>query len=188
MAIQVLSFFPTDIFVKECSLDLNSISQKVYNHQKNKKSENISNVGGYQGHEFQCEELFSEITRAIPNKQDNPIIGYQIFSWCNINKKGNYNDLHDHNACASSFLSGVFYVNAPENCGNIRFYDPRFGLTSAADLWYYKGGTNHIHFTPKNNLLLIFPSWLQHLVEPNNSNEDRISISFNIMAKFTHER
>ena len=31
--------------------------------------------------------------------------------------------------------------------------------------------------------LLIFPSWLDHYVEPNESDEDRISISFNVCAR-----
>jgi uncharacterized protein (TIGR02466 family) len=33
----------------------------------------------------------------------------------------------------------------------------------------------------KNGTLLLFPSWLEHSVPPNRSNEPRISVSFNIM-------
>ena len=36
---------------------------------------------------------------------------------------------------------------------------------------------------PKENMLLYFPGWLEHEVEPNNSNEERISISFNLIRK-----
>jgi uncharacterized protein (TIGR02466 family) len=33
---------------------------------------------------------------------------------------------------------------------------------------------------PKVGELLLFPSWLPHFVLPNTSNEERISVSFNI--------
>ena len=32
-------------------------------------------------------------------------------------------------------------------------------------------------------MLLLFPSWLEHEVEANQTNEDRISISFNIVRE-----
>jgi uncharacterized protein (TIGR02466 family) len=33
---------------------------------------------------------------------------------------------------------------------------------------------------PKEGDLIMFPSWLRHYVEPSKSNEDRISIAFNL--------
>ena len=36
-----------------------------------------------------------------------------------------------------------------------------------------------ITIPPKENMLLVFPSWVPHAVETNLSNEDRISLSFN---------
>ena len=33
---------------------------------------------------------------------------------------------------------------------------------------------------PKEGSMLVFPAYLDHKVEPNKSDEDRISISFNI--------
>jgi uncharacterized protein (TIGR02466 family) len=37
-----------------------------------------------------------------------------------------------------------------------------------------------VDFEPKENSLIFFPSWLQHEVKINNSNEDRVILSFNI--------
>ena len=37
-----------------------------------------------------------------------------------------------------------------------------------------------VRITPKSNMLLIFPSWLDHKVEINLKNSSRISFSFNI--------
>ena len=42
-----------------------------------------------------------------------------------------------------------------------------------SNIWWY---------TPQDNVLILFPSWLKHQVETNQSEEDRISISFNINA------
>ena len=38
----------------------------------------------------------------------------------------------------------------------------------------------NVEVTPKPNMLLIFPSWLEHKVEANLKNDFRISVSFNI--------
>jgi uncharacterized protein (TIGR02466 family) len=37
-----------------------------------------------------------------------------------------------------------------------------------------------VQWEPKENTLIFFPSWLQHEVQINNSDEDRVIISFNI--------
>ena len=39
--------------------------------------------------------------------------------------------------------------------------------------------TPYIKFTPKPNMLLIFPAWLEHKVELNLKNDSRISAGFN---------
>lgn len=98
--------------------------------------------------------------------------------WVNISPKYASNKIHDHANC---LFSGVYYVKTPKNCGNLMFYDPRSART------FYK--PNVPNFTPytadavayavEEGALLIFPSWLKHGVEPNMSDEDRISISFN---------
>ena len=41
----------------------------------------------------------------------------------------------------------------------------------------------HFYIEPVQNLLLIFPSYLLHEVDINNSNDKRISISFNLCIK-----
>ena len=37
-----------------------------------------------------------------------------------------------------------------------------------------------VDYEPKENALIFFPSWLQHEVKINNSDEDRVILSFNI--------
>ena len=40
-----------------------------------------------------------------------------------------------------------------------------------------------ITIPPKENMLIVFPSWVPHAVETNLSKEDRISLSFNFSLK-----
>ena len=103
-------------------------------------------------------------------------------SWINLAEAGNYQEYHIHPA---SHFSVVYYVNSPDNSGNIIFKSheaisdmfpiPADILTPANYKTY--------SYTPKNNDLLIFRSNLNHMVEKNISNEDRVSISANFCLK-----
>ena len=178
MAINVL--FPTSIVNVICNLDLDRLNKKCLEFQKNNKSEVHSNIGGYQGQNFIDDELFSAITENIPKVEDKILNKFNIYSWLNINKKGSFNRRHCHDPYAGIFLCGVFYVKTPKNCGNILFYDPRPHISLSPDMKFYANKSDHMSYTPIENQLLIFPPWLEHEVEQNLSDKDRISISFNI--------
>lgn len=96
--------------------------------------------------------------------------------WGNINPKGGFNFTHVH---PSSWMSGVYYIQLPEGNNEIVFEDPRparmmdFQRSSLIKDEYFS------HYS-KVGQLLLFPSWLPHFVSPNTSNENRISISFNV--------
>jgi uncharacterized protein (TIGR02466 family) len=40
-----------------------------------------------------------------------------------------------------------------------------------------------VHLQPQENRALMFPAWLWHSVQHNESNEPRISVSFNFLQK-----
>ena len=99
--------------------------------------------------------------------------------WTIINTGGSTNSKHQHGNCT---ISGAYYVRAPKNCGDIVFYDPRpapvFYYPSAKASNFLNAQVNGI--TPKEGALILFPSYLDHSVNENLSNEERIVISFNI--------
>jgi uncharacterized protein (TIGR02466 family) len=111
-------------------------------------------------------------------------IGYQNINisaancWANINPKYASNKIHDHANC---LFSGVYYVKTPPDCGSLMFYDPREAKTfykpHVAQFTAYTADA--VAHTAEAGLLLIFPSWLKHGVEPNLGEGDRVSISFN---------
>lgn len=181
----ILPLFPTNIFKKKCNLELESIRKMCYDHCLDNPSVTISNIGGYQGQNFHSSELTEEIVSSLPRSNNKVLTEIGIYQWLNINKFGNSNSTHNHNPFDGIALSGVFYVSAPPDSGSIVFYDPKNLITTSLDQIYYNNGNDCFLIEPEENLLLIFPSWLYHSVDPNHSNEDRISISFNIRLTYT---
>ena len=99
--------------------------------------------------------------------------------WAIINEQAAWNQKHHH---SNSDLSAAYYVCAHENCGDIVFYDPR-----PAPVYKHPipKSPNNLNATvnsikPEAGMLVLFPSYLEHSVNPNMSDKKRIVISFNI--------
>lgn len=96
--------------------------------------------------------------------------------WANLLRQGGYNRIHNH---PGAVWSGCYYVCCGETVaeplhnGWIEFQDPRPGNIH--------GGKERVE--PEEGLLLIFPSWLNHFVNPFMGGGERISIAFNLDAK-----
>jgi len=181
----VLKFFPTEVFVHNCDFDLDSLYKKIKDFEKKTPSRTISNVKGYQGANFKDEDFEKKIRSYIPQRPDLKILDYSLKAWVNINYPGCSNSAHDHIG-RGAFMSGILYVKVPQNSGGIVFNDPRDHLTLHTEpMMYYNNGRSTASYIPKENELLLFPYWLVHRVEQNNSTEERISIAFNIeMVEF----
>ena len=162
----------------------------IYKYQSTAETVHLTNRGGWQSpSDFYQQETFSEFKSYILNNAFQSLTHYNrrfelSNMWININKKGNYNTAHNHPGC---IMSGVFWVKAPENCGNLRFLSPHsfaecFLLQSFQDDDVRKkvNYSESMDFMPKDGVMILFPSHLQHLVESNESDEDRISIAFNL--------
>lgn len=177
---KIHNLFPTSIITKQCNLNLKNLHKKCKFFEKNIKTKKISNqMGAYQGHNFKDRDLENLIKKTIKRIESRQIKNYYFYSWVNINYPNTWNCKHNH-IFRGSFLSGVFYIKVPPESGNIIFHDPRSNvLLSMEDMRYYDI-LPYFEYTPKENELLLFPSWLEHEVSMNNSNEERISIAFNI--------
>ena len=110
-----------------------------------------------------------------------PVLGNM---WANINPPGGMNRAHQH---PNSLWSGVYYIKAPKNCGNLKIDDPR--SVACMSRPRQKEGKipdrllRETHYEPIAGRCIMFPSWLMHCVDPNNSNDIRISVSFNFLQK-----
>jgi len=101
---------------------------------------------------------------------------FYLQSWINLHDRGGFNFLHMHEG---SLLSGSFYLRVPPGAGEFVFRDPRPGVIHG----YVKGGVPNghadVHLRPSDGLLVLFPCWMEHYVEPHEGDEPRITIAFN---------
>lgn len=102
--------------------------------------------------------------------------------WGIATHNGGYNIRHCHPGC---LLSGVLYLSAPKGSGALRLTDPRAAKRFEPAMFRNEGHSGHGDFliTPKKGLLVIFPAWLEHEVEPSIGIETpRIIMSFNAVV------
>ena len=113
--------------------------------------------------------------------ESEPFLGNM---WANINPPGGMNRAHQH---PNSLWSGVYYIKAPKNCGHLKIDDPRASASMCRPR--QKEGKKpsrlyrETHYEPIAGRCIMFPSWLIHCVDPNESNDIRISVSFNFLQK-----
>jgi len=112
-----------------------------------------------------------------PNRDKDKMLMADM--WTTIYPKGAYIPEHTH---ANSLLSAVFYAKAEENCGDIEFRDPAFICKNMImrGLGEFPSFNTRFREVPEPGKMVIFPSWLPHFTHPNESDSDRIIISFNI--------
>ncbi len=111
-------------------------------------------------------------------------IDYDAFEitgcWANINPRGGLNTPHTH---PNNYLAGVYYVQTAGGADEIVFTDPRPQASMISPTFkeetIYTG--NEIAVEVKDGRMVLFPAWLSHGVPANRSDQDRISIAFNIM-------
>jgi len=189
---RVQNIFPCPIH----TFEVNGFSglQKVlieyaYNERKNDPNGvNVSNRGGWQSRNMSVyneadplHKFLIDIVSSLPPLIEN--VDVIIDTWININKKGDYNMKHCH---PSSNLAGILWVKIPDVSSLLKFSNPQNFQTYGEIEAYtddFKDQYNYHHafnFTPKEGTILIFPSHLEHCVEDNKSDQDRISISFNL--------
>jgi uncharacterized protein (TIGR02466 family) len=101
-------------------------------------------------------------------------------SWVNLHDRGGFNFLHLHEG---SLLSGSFYISVPPGSGQFVFRDPRPGVIHGSVKGAVPNGHCDIHLTPSAGLLVLFPCWMEHYVEPHDSDEPRIAIGFNAVDR-----
>ena len=186
-------FFPTIIYVKDLPNPekLNSYLEKhIVEWSRQDKGVSKTNVNGLHSqtdmnnkkeYEPLIQELFQMQNEIIQEEylDREPKLGNM---WANINPPGGYNQSHLH---PNSLFSGAYYVKASPNSGRLALMDPRPGVQQnmptrkpgklPRELW------RDAYYDPVPGRLIMFPSWMWHKVEPNKSNDIRISVSFNFI-------
>ena len=99
-------------------------------------------------------------------------------SWANINEKGSWNRPHLHNGC---WYSGVLYIKADGDEGNFEAIDSMPKVV--AEFPNHQRVRTSFALAPRVGDIHLFPSGLMHMVEPNYTDKERYSISFNMSMR-----
>jgi len=175
--------FPTIIWKHEIAQDLNLMRQHIYNVKESNTGVSLSNIGGWQsaGQDLSRDfidwqiQLDKTVKHCCSQSGLPPLKLYNL--WFNVNSRADYNSVHNHHGAV---LSGVYYVDVPQDSGSIEFYRDDDSEYYLPVLESYNNFTKQKHvIDPEPGMLLLFPGWLKHSVQPNKSSSDRVSISFN---------
>lgn len=100
--------------------------------------------------------------------------------WANINPAGGFHPPHIH---PNNLISAAYYLKIPREADAIVFHDPRpqAQLLKPVSTRAVPEMQAEIQIEAKPGRMVLFPSWLRHSVRPNYGNEERVSISFNVM-------
>lgn len=165
--------------------------KEVKEYKKQNPSVQKSNISGYHSPETlqaleELRPLFEYICQmAFKAVADLDFIDCDIAltsAWLNINDTRQcMNSEHVH----GEVFSGVFYLQAPEDSGKLCLQNPAInrmwkGCSLTSQKNQFTGES--IRIEPVEGSILMFPAYLPHSVETNNHDEERISISFNIIA------
>jgi uncharacterized protein (TIGR02466 family) len=109
---------------------------------------------------------------------------YLTHSWIAKTNPGQQHNAHYH---PNSILSGVLYINANENCSDLKLHKKSFIKEAFAfdyDVENYNIFNSDCWDIPVHSgNIIIFPSHYSHEVSTNKLNEDRIVMSFDTFVK-----
>ena len=164
---------------------------REYKEQNPTKETPKSNIKGYQSPNTlqsvsELRPLFEYICQmAFKAVADLDFVDCDIAltsAWLNVNDSRQcMNSEHVH----GDVFSGVFYLKTPEGSGKLSLFNPGInrmwnGCELARQKNQFTGES--IRIEPVEGNIILFPSYLPHSVETNDHDEERISISFNLIA------
>tara|TARA_B110000858_G_scaffold74086_1_gene86050 strand:+ start:1875 stop:2474 length:600 start_codon:yes stop_codon:yes gene_type:complete len=99
-------------------------------------------------------------------------------AWLNVNTEGTFQEFHTHN---NAIFSCVYWVAAPEGSGKLIFEDPKEpDMLQIRDIKERNSlSFTRIGYKAEERKLLIFRSYLRHMVEPCKNTTPRVSIAVN---------
>lgn len=190
-------FWPTPIY--ECELEnpqLSEIQKEFLDILKNKK-ETDSFSDPWNDNRIQVTDNFKVnlineyALNSFKNKLNiciedflkglnQKILDYNITDcWMTKSLKNNYGHIHNH---MPSDISGVYYVKTLDGDGDIFFENP---LQISYSSMLGVNSIFHPSYCSKSKVgkLILFPGWINHGINTNKTDFERVSVSFNIKFK-----
>lgn len=135
--------------------------------------------------EWNLDEMDSVKLSVITNDAEFTYAEKYLYSDCWINRyyKGDYTPIHNH----GSDLAGIIFLKVPEEIkemNNIKEHPESNKLHGRVQFLYGHQDTFCSNtWTPEqeDGIIMIFPNWLNHLVYAQKTNEERRTLSFNLI-------
>ena len=180
----------TEIYsFKSDNIDNDKIKEILLEKEKSESSRSISNIGGWQSEDTILEEddfsgikdFLFECVSSIKNEiYIDDVKFFLAQSWASVNRNGHYNVNHDH---GNSQWSCAYYVTETYTAP-LYFIDPRVRIYMDNSNLYLKNKYFQQQGPVKSmpGEVMFFPSWLEHAVAKNSTDNPRISISCNFLV------
>ena len=120
-------------------------------------------------------EAFAEFENISRPASVNDLPFEMCSAWITVMPPGECYMMHTH---PNAILTGTYYLSTPENSGDLAFID-----TQEIAIDPVNGKAKIINVPPKEGNLVFFPAYLMHEVQKNNSNQVRISMTFDLKMK-----
>jgi uncharacterized protein (TIGR02466 family) len=194
---QLAALFPTPAILDELedSAELNrQLETAILARREGDAGLKLSNRGGWQSrHDFARwsgeagERLLKHAvglaSAHTTSSGNNGVARWVVDAWANVSGTGSFNMPHVHGA---TFWSCVYYVSVGEGQGGeLILHDPRMpGLKMHAPHYRFKdlGPEVSVDIKPAPGMMVLFPGWVSHHVEPWHGTGTRISVAMNIRA------
>ena len=166
--VELINLARIDLLKGRTNTDLDSLSKILRDNYGNRLSHSIDDTSFEDSvcppNQF-VDEIISEMITDFKaaTGEDIVIANY----WGHIHEKNMSTTLHNH---FDSYVSAVCYVSVPVGSGSIVFR-PRLNQ--------YDNSAYASKFEPERGVYYMFPSYLDHFVTRNLSEDLRVSISFN---------
>ncbi len=169
---ELLQLFPIPVMICPYPMDYTKELEWIRNAETRRE-----NKGGDRNIRAFIEAKLHKFVTEIMASTDKLVITQ---SWLNKNKKGESHHEHVH---PNSMVSGVWYPQIHEQLPPIQFRHRAQRDISLQTEKYNTFNSATFMLPMKRGELILFPSNLQHSVPVNNSEEERISLSFNSWPK-----
>tara|TARA_B100002019_G_scaffold64053_1_gene54890 strand:- start:43 stop:669 length:627 start_codon:yes stop_codon:yes gene_type:complete len=200
----IAPLFPTPVYEEVFQGNVVNVMQRevgfglestIFNEPNSQKLSNQLghdiNTGGFDGDwlaEKACLGFISTLNDAVvrycqyigfpsTEQYDPKRLEYDRKSWINTFKKNSYAHIHSH---STADISGVYYYQTTGKDGNL-FFETPVRESTCTDAWVHL--SNRCNAPAEVGKMILFPGWLNHGVSQNFTNDDRISISWNIKFK-----
>ena len=188
----VLQFFPTLVWRQELppsrAKAVNGRMMEAIEEILSPRSAQPPGVGWQTAQDLHLRPEFADLAKVITEAGEAALRSIEAEHngltitgcWANINPPDARHRAHTH---PNNYLSGVYYVRAPQGGNHISITDPRVQRSVMQPRFKKDSVLNAsvINLEVADGVMILFPSWLQHDVRRNASNEERVTIAFNLM-------